>query len=71
MSKPIIPMHSPDLQRAAVTRCVVFNLGTHRVPSVPVYNGCCGAAISASLQRLVSLRSLSDWQAAPRVESQP
>ena len=45
MSKPIIPMHSPDLQRAAVTRCVVFTLGTHRVPSITVYNGCCGAAI--------------------------
>ena len=27
MSKPIIPMHSPDLQRAAVTRCVVLHLG--------------------------------------------
>jgi hypothetical protein len=40
MSKPIIPMHSPAMQRAAVTRCGVFITRHPRVPSITVYNGC-------------------------------
>ena len=40
MSKPIIPMDSPDLQRAAVTRCVVVDHSDPWVPSITVYNGC-------------------------------
>ena len=34
------------------------SLAGAEMPSVTVYNGCCGAAISASLQRFASLRSL-------------
>ena len=71
MSKPIIPMHSPDFAEGRCHALCSFQPRNPKIPSVTVYNGCCDAAISASLQRFVSLRSLSDWQVALRVESQP
>ena len=44
MSKPIIPMHSPVLQRAAVTLWSCVALDRFR-PSITVYSGCRGRAI--------------------------
>lgn len=52
MSKPIIPMVSSVVQRAAVTRCgVVLNSEPRRMPSITVYNGSGCRAISSRRHR--------------------
>jgi hypothetical protein len=52
MSKPIIPMVSSVLQRAAVTRCgIVLRSESRGMPSITVYNGSGCRAISSRRHR--------------------